>query len=183
MTGTSIRAAPTTDPVYHVEEPYPLSILAANSAFAKLERLWLHPSTYMAYENFVARGMPADTPVGSMLPLAEVRALFASPHLTSLRHLQLRGSDFGDPGCAEFVRSPLLKTLRVLDLRFGRITDRGAETLADCPELRKLERLDLRNNQLSPAGVVALKAALPQAQCDQQDPPGSDDYVYSGDIE
>jgi uncharacterized protein (TIGR02996 family) len=168
--------------VYHVEEPYPLAVLAANPAFARLEKLWLHPSMYMAAEERIA-GVGAADDLSSFLPLTEVRALFTSPYLTSLRLLQLRGSDLGDAGRAALIESAMLKRLKSLDLRFGRITDRGARLLAGCTDLRNLEALDLRNNQMTPDGARAILDALPHALCAPHDEPGSTVYMYSGDIE
>jgi uncharacterized protein (TIGR02996 family) len=153
--------------VYH-NRLYPLEVLAANPALRNLTTLRFHP---------------AHNEDGSCLPLAGVRALVHSPHLTSLKELHLRASDLGDEGCAEIVRSGILKRLEVLDLRFGRVTDAGARTLADCPDVRRLRRLNLEDNQLSDAGRQLLWGLGIDVRCDHQFEVGSEDYLYSGDME
>jgi uncharacterized protein (TIGR02996 family) len=125
---------------------YPLEVLAANSTLGNLTRLacWAHalePRDAAAYITFHG-----------------ARALFHSPHLARLTHLQLRQSDVGDEGCEEIVRSGLLERLQTLDLTGGCVTDAGARTLAACPALRRLKKLTLTANGLTPAGVAALDA-------------------------
>jgi uncharacterized protein (TIGR02996 family) len=153
--------------VYH-NRMYPLEVLAANPALRNLAALRFHP---------------AHNEEESCLPLAGVRALVHSPHLTSLKELHLRASDLGDEGGAEIVRSGILKRLEVLDLRFGRVTDVGARTLAECPDVRRLRRLVLEDNQLTDAGRSLLWGLGIDVRCDNQSPVGSEDYLYSGDME
>jgi uncharacterized protein (TIGR02996 family) len=154
--------------VYHNRQ-YALEVLAANPALRNLTTLRMHP---------------ANNPDGSCLPLAGVRELVHSPHLSSLRELHLRASDLGDEGCAEIVRSGTLKRLEVLDLRFGRVTDAGVRLLAECPDVRRLRRLVLDANQLTDAGRAALRGlALDVLRCEHQYEVGSDAYLYSGDME
>jgi hypothetical protein len=154
---------------YHDWE-YPLESLAANSALRNLTTLRLHPR----------HSYPGES---SYLPLAEVRALLHSPHLSSLKHLHLRGSDLGDEGCAEVVRSGVLKRLEVLDLRFGRVTDAGARALAECPDVRRLRLLSLEDNELTDAGQALLKGLGIDVRCEHQFEVGSEEYLYSGDME
>jgi uncharacterized protein (TIGR02996 family) len=154
--------------VYH-NRLYPLEVLAANPALRNLTALRMHP---------------ANNPDGSCLPLAGVRELVHSPHLTSLKELHLRASDLGDEGCAEIVRSGILKRLEVLDLRFGRVTDAGARLLAECPDVRRLRRLNLEDNQLTDVGRAALRGpGIDVVRCEHQLEVGSDEYLYSGDME
>jgi uncharacterized protein (TIGR02996 family) len=153
--------------VYH-NRMYPLEVLAANPALRNLTALRMHP---------------AHNEDESCLPLAGVRALVHSPHLTSLKELHLRASDLGDEGCAEIVRSGILKRLEVLDLRFGRVTDAGAKVLAECPDVRRLRRLNLEDNQLTDAGRALLGGLGIDVRCDHQFEVGSDEYLYSGDME
>jgi uncharacterized protein (TIGR02996 family) len=153
--------------VYH-NRMYPLEVLAANPALRNLTALRMHP---------------AHNPEGSCLPLAGVRELVHSPHLPALKELHLRASDLGDEGCAEIVRSGTLKRLEVLDLRFGRVTDTGARALAECPDVRRLRRLSLEDNQLTDAGRSLLKGLGIDVRCEHQFEVGSDEYLYSGDME
>jgi hypothetical protein len=153
--------------VYH-NRMYPLEVLAANPALRNLTAVRFHP---------------AHNEDESCLPLAGVRALVHSPHLTSLKELHLRASDLGDEGCADIVRSGILKRLEVLDLRFGRVTDAGARTLAECPDVRRLRRLNLEDNQLTDAGQELLRGLGIDVRCEQQFDVGSDEYLYSGDME
>jgi hypothetical protein len=153
--------------VYH-NRMYPLEVLAANPALRNLTALRMHP---------------AHNEDESCLPLAGVRALLHSPHLASLKELHLRASDLGDEGCAEIVRSGILRRLEVLDLRFGRITDAGARTLAECTDVRRLRRLTLGDNQLTDASQALLKGLGIEVRCKHQFEVGSDEYLYSGDME
>jgi hypothetical protein len=140
---------------------YPLDVLAANAALGNVTHLLFHPHQ----EEY--RGYPAPVEgYPSFLPLAQVRALFLSPHLPKLTRLQLRLSDMGDEGCREIVASGILRRLRRLDLRHGRITDEGARILAACPDLKHLERLDLSRNAVTAEGARALQAAGVQVRAD-----------------
>lgn len=130
--------------VHHLMIRYPLEILAMNSELNNLEQIVFQP--YQSPQ--------------SLIDLAGVRALVQSPHLRSLTHLRLRGSDLGNVGCTEIVTSGILKRLKVLDLRHGEITDAGARTLADCPDLRRLELLDIERNGLTQTGIDALRRVL-----------------------
>jgi Ran GTPase-activating protein (RanGAP) involved in mRNA processing and transport len=83
-----------------------------------------------------------------------------SSTLTKLIHLLFRGSEVGDRGVVEIVKSGILKRLEVLDLKDGTITDEGARVLAECPDARRLKRLNLEGNApLTTDGVARLKAA------------------------
>jgi uncharacterized protein (TIGR02996 family) len=155
--------------VYH-EREYPLEVLAANPALHNLTILRMHPRHGWAEE-------------GSYLPLAQVRALLRSPHLTALKELHLHGSDLGDEGCEEIVRSGILKRLEVLDLRHGRVTDWGARALVECPDVRRLQHLSLEDNQLTDTGRALLRGLGIDVRCKWQEEVGSQVYLYSGDME
>jgi uncharacterized protein (TIGR02996 family) len=158
--------------LYH-GHPAPLAQLAENPTFANLTHLLLHP--HATWDD-------------SSLPLKDVRALLNSPHLTRLRHLQLRLSDMGDAGIRAIVESGILKRLDVLDLRHGCVTDEGARLLADCPDVRHLRRLDLQRNRLTSAGIERLKQLDLDVRLDHQHEPDesgehNDDYLLEGDVE
>jgi hypothetical protein len=150
---------------------YPLNVLAENAALGNLRHLLLHPHA-------------SPDP---LIDLAGARAVLQSPHLRSLRHLQLRCSNLGDVGCTEIVTSGILKRLKVLDLRHGEITDAGARILADCPGLRRLECLDLDRNGLTQAGIDALRRVLgDKLRADDQQTASElaqRQYLYEGDWE
>jgi uncharacterized protein (TIGR02996 family) len=159
--------------MYHAEEYHPLDILAANSAFANLTHLMLHPHGFA----------PADEP---FLDLDALSAVVRSPILRSLTHLQLRLCTAGDDGCQEIVASGVLKRLKMLDLRHGRITDAGARTLAACADLRNLDVLDVNRNALSADGVALLRATGVQVVGDDQQTAeelARDEYLNEGDFE
>lgn len=158
--------------VDHVEEVYPLEILARNSSLSKLTDLLICPHGFSG----------TNTGDNSYLPLSRVREVLRSPHLGSLKHLRLRLSDMGDAGCEEIVQSGILKRLKVLDLAQGCISDKGAEVLARSPDLN-LDWLVIRSNWVSDAGVKALKARVANLQADSQFAPGSDESMYGGDME
>ncbi len=154
--------------VYHEAGAYPLQTLAKNPGMPALEELSLHP---------------AFSEEGSYLPGEQVAALLRSPHFPALRKLLLRASDLGDKGCKQIVKSGILKRLTVLDLRHGCITDAGARTLAECPDVRNLELLNLADNQISEEGVALLGGLGINVGLESQHEVGSDEYLYSGDME
>ncbi len=156
--------------VYHHAGVFPLDVLAANPDMPALETLRLHP----------AHNDPGEE---AYLPRDRVAAFLRSPHFPALRYLHLHGSDLGDAGCRDLVESGILKRLKVLDLRFGCIGDEGARILAGCPDTRRLERLSLANNELTPAGCELLEGLGIEVRVDSQHEPGSDEYLWSGDME
>jgi uncharacterized protein (TIGR02996 family) len=154
---------------------YPLEKLAKNATLTNLTHLLCHPHALDGGSAYL--GLP------------QLKAVCRSPHLTSLTHLRLRLTDFGDRGATEVVESGILKRLKVLDLRHGCVTDEGARLLAGCPDLRHLERLDLSRNALTEAGMDALRATKVPVDLDHQHGPAGQDedeethYLYSGDYE
>jgi hypothetical protein len=112
-----------------------------------------------------------------------VRALLYSPHLPARTRLHLQASDLGNAGCADIVRSGILKRLKVLDLRHGCVRDAGARVLAECPDVRRLELLSLEDNELTGVGRALLQGLGINVRCQSQHQQGSDEYLYSGDME
>jgi uncharacterized protein (TIGR02996 family) len=156
--------------VYHHTDPYPLEVLAANPALPRLETLRLHPASN-----------PDDDE--AFLGRDAVTALLLSRHFPALRNLHLHASDLGDPGCVEIVKSGILKRLKVLDLRHGCIGDEGARALARCKDVRRLELLSLADNELTEAGCELLRGLGINVRLDNQHDPGSNQYLWSGDME
>ncbi len=160
--------------VYHLHD-YPLELLAGNASLGRLESLLLHPGS--------VRGPHA------YIQLEQLRAVCRSPHLTSLKHLRLRLTDFGDSGAQEVVSSGLLRRVKVLDLRHGSMTDEGAKLLAGCDDLKNLDFLDLSRNALTEIGIAALRATGVRfdAQYQHGQTPGYDGngmyYLDAGDCE
>lgn len=151
--------------VDHQNGRYPLEMLAANPALARLQRLTCHP-----------HGLDDED---AYIRLPELRAVLRSPHLKALNHLTLRCTDVGDPGCQEIVDSGALKRLRALELPHGCITDHGARILAACPDLRRLELLNLNYNGLTTAGVEALRATgIPTRLLEQHTAEEIDNRLY-----
>jgi hypothetical protein len=155
--------------VYHNRD-YPLEVLAANRALGALTTLRLHPRH-------------SDPTRGAYLRRDQVRALLRSKHLTSLTHLHLHASDLEDAGCQDIVTSGVLKRLKVLDLRHGCIHDEGARTLAACPDVRRLALLSLEDNELTEEGRAVLGGLGIEVRCGHQYQPGSNEYLFSGDME
>src|SRR5262249_25324631 len=125
-----------------------------------------------------------DDEEGSAITLAGLRAVARSKHLTSLTHLRLRLTGFGDRGIREIIDSGLLGRLKMLDLSYGRVTDDGAEMLAEQAETANLELLDLSSNNLTDAGVEALQATGVNLRAESQYPASGAWYEYMhGDIE
>lgn len=167
--------------LHHNEQVHRLDVLACNPAFANLERLCLHPHALNDFgEDDRREGFDREE---GYLPLRVVEPFFDSPNLPRLRHLQLRLSSMGDEGCRVLVASEMLGRLTWLDLRHGRIGDEGARALLACPDVRRLEWLDLRGNALSEGMTAALDASGVPGDYGGQRPPGSDHYLYEGDVE
>jgi hypothetical protein len=156
---------------------YALEPFATNPALARLSHLLIYPHSFSrSFDE--GRTMPA-------LTRDNVRAIFTSPHLRSLTHLQLRGCNGGNAMIADLVASGLLKRLKWLDLRHGHVDDEGARLLVACPDARNLEALDLKNNRLTDVGAAALRTAgIPVRADRQQSAPYDDDAIlYFGDSE
>src|SRR5262249_14210438 len=107
-----------------------------------------------------------------------------SPHLKSLRHLHLHGSSMGDDGCAALVLSGLLSRLTTLDLEHGCVTGVGAGILANAPDTRRLRRLSLNHKQLTNTGCALFRElGIAEFSCDRQEDVGSEEYLWTGDME
>ncbi len=161
--------------IHHIHS-YPLEILAANQSLSNLTDLCFWPH---ALE-------PGDE--AAYITSEGAQAVFRSPNLKNVRHLQLRLSDTGDEGMRVLVESGMLRRLKTLDLRGGCVTDVGARILAECPDLRNLDRLDLTNNLIGTEGVALLQAVgIPLEIGQQFDPDDVNDdereYLWYGDCE
>jgi uncharacterized protein (TIGR02996 family) len=143
---------------------YPLERLAANPALTQLTTLRLHPGRE------------------SSIDAEQAAALFTSPHLPALEHLQIRGIREIGRIVGDLVKSGILRRLRTLDLGSSSLTDVGARQLAECPDIRHLESLNLTNNALSAEGITALEATGVRLIADEQHDP-SDRYYFYVDVE
>jgi uncharacterized protein (TIGR02996 family) len=157
---------------------YPLARLAKNAALGNLTHLFCHPHVFEGYYE-------DDAGEGSYISLEDLRALARSKHLSSLTHLRLRLTAFGDKGIREIIDSGLLARLKVLDLRAGRVTDAGAQLLAEQPETTNLELLDLSINNMTNAGIYALQATGVKLRAERQwGSANPEEWLFtSGDIE
>lgn len=154
--------------VYHEARRYPLAVLAGNAGMPALEVLRLHP---------------ASSFTGPLLRRVDVAEFVRSPHFPALRELHLHASNLGNPGCRDLVDSGILKRLRVLNLRHGVITDLGAMALAACPDARRLELLNVADNRISEVGAAVLISLGINVVIGTQHEAGSDEYLFSGDME
>jgi uncharacterized protein (TIGR02996 family) len=169
----------------HHGRSYPLQELAANTSMGNLTHLALWPRSL---DNEYPEVAAVENEDGGRARISRsgAVALFRSPHLTKLQHLQLRNSDLGDEGLRVLIEVGLLKRLRTLDLLGGCITDAGVEALADCSDLRNLEALNLSRNMLTRKGIRALRALdVPLTADDQYGSDALDTgrYLCSGDCE
>jgi uncharacterized protein (TIGR02996 family) len=144
---------------------YPLTALANNASLKRLTTLRLHPG----------RDATVD--------LDEMGAVLRSPHLSSLTHLQVHMTTYGDEGCRVIVGSGALRRLKALDIGYGNMTDEGARLLAACPDLKHLEMLDVSRNALTAAGIAALRATGTLVFADNQHGPNDERYLYEVDFE
>jgi uncharacterized protein (TIGR02996 family) len=159
---------------------YPLDVLAANPTLTNLTHLFFHPHHPENYTEYRRGGQR------SFLPLEQVRALVASPHLPRLTHLQLRLSNMGDAGVRLLIDSGILKRLKWLDLRHGCVSDEGAQLLAACPDAARLEHLDLSRNAVTADGLALLRAAGVPARAEAPQTAvelAEEAYLYEGDSE
>jgi uncharacterized protein (TIGR02996 family) len=87
-----------------------------------------------------------------------VRRLCDSPHLASLRSLQLHGSGLDDANMREACESRPAFRLVELSLihQYPKLGNAGAEALAGWPGLEGVRRLNLRANEIGAAGARAL---------------------------
>ncbi len=159
--------------VSHLRE-YPMDVLAKNSSLDKLETLVIRPHAF-EYDDDEA-----------YLVFKDIRAIAQSKHLTSLKHLHLQCTDFGDEGIGEIIQSGLLKRLETLKMPSGATTDVGAEMLIDA-DLSHLKRLDLSSNYLSPAVIERLKEKKVSMAADSQNDVAHLEeermHLYDGDME
>jgi uncharacterized protein (TIGR02996 family) len=88
------------------------------------------------------------------------QALAASPHLATIRELDLHGNNVGDEGAAALAASPHLGALRVLALSFNLINVEGVRALAASAHLAGLKELHLRYNYgIADEGACVLAAS------------------------
>jgi uncharacterized protein (TIGR02996 family) len=144
---------------------YPLTALADNASLHRLTTLRLHAGR--------------DATIG----LEDLGAVFRSPHLPSLTHLQARMTNFGDEGCRHIIQSGAMRRLKVLDVAYGNMTDEGARLLAASPDVKNLDVLDVSRNALTSQGIAALRAAGARVVADDQHGPDDRDYLYEVDFE
>jgi uncharacterized protein (TIGR02996 family) len=92
----------------------------------------------------------------------ELSGLVNSPHVASLKELELTGSSegtIGHAGARALAESPHLTNLTSLQLSSLEIGDEGVTALAQSPILANLTRLDLDSCHFGADGVVALASA------------------------
>jgi uncharacterized protein (TIGR02996 family) len=159
----------------HCNKSYPLEVLAKNPALGQLESIKFHPHALEFGED--------DDDEQAFIKLSALKALVGSKTLTSLKHVSLNLTRFGDKGVDLIIKSGVLKRWKTLDLSGGAVTDAGAAALADCPDLKNLERLNLSSNSLTPAGIKQLKATKVPLVADSQHSGEDDEYMYEGDWE
>jgi uncharacterized protein (TIGR02996 family) len=178
--------------IYHGQQVYRIDQLD-RPKFRNLTHLLIHPH-HLSYSDWDEEDQEAgfDIRTEGYLPLAVVRPVLRSRHLSQLTHLRLRCSSMGDEGCREIVASGILKRLKSLDLRHGAISDAGAEVLAGCPDLKNLEWLDLDRNGLSAEGIARMKQVGVPLRIDNQQTAAelhptqewvSPQYLYEGEFE
>jgi len=89
---------------------------------------------------------------------AELRVLFASPHVANLTRLTLSGDRIDLETVRALAGSPHLAGLTYLDLRDNAITTAGARALAGAASLANLRRLLVGGNKVGPVGARLLRA-------------------------
>lgn len=84
------------------------------------------------------------------------RFLFASPQVSRLQKLYLRGREAERAHVEALVQSPYLKNLTTLDLGGTNLYEESAQLLADSPNLAPLNYLDLNSNSIYDTGAKAI---------------------------
>jgi uncharacterized protein (TIGR02996 family) len=118
----------------------------------------------------LARLQTLGVHTGSYIDEDILAVLLASPHLASLRTLDLSRNELTDVTAGNLAVQAHLSGLTELDLGDSRLTDAGAIALAGSAFLKNLRTLDLEgfdpeaDSAIGPAGVAALAepGALPQ---------------------
>ncbi len=90
----------------------------------------------------------------------DLTPFFESPHLNTLVHLNLGGSNLGVAGVRALGAAPWAKGLRHLWLRRAWVTDLDAAALAEAEGLSGLRELDLRDNHIGTRGALALAGSM-----------------------
>jgi uncharacterized protein (TIGR02996 family) len=93
---------------------------------------------------------------GSCPILAELRHLFASPHVANLTRLVLAGNRIDPDTAARLAASPYLSRLGTLDLSRNALGDAGVRALAEAPHLKGLTSLGLSSSGVGAVGAEAL---------------------------
>src|SRR5262249_5524208 len=111
---------------------------------------------------WLPEGRAEDAAVANRITTAGLGFLGASPHLTALRSLGLRGNRFlGDSGVTVLLGGPALRNLVTLDLRSTGLTAAGAHRLAESPLLATLKTLYLGgSDSLGDDALDPLRARL-----------------------
>jgi uncharacterized protein (TIGR02996 family) len=84
-------------------------------------------------------------------PLSGLRALLASPLLTSLRTLNLGMCGLADDDSKLIADNPRFVTLRRLELGFNALTDEGVGRIVESPYLHGLTAIDLSATRITPS--------------------------------
>jgi len=141
----------------------PLTNLAMNSSFTKLESLQLSPRTKSSFECMDAAG---------------IAMLCSAQWVDSLRHLKLECTNIGDEGIHLLAERGVLGNLKTLELDFGAVTDRGVETIIEHGQ--SLQRVTLDCNYLSEEGARSLRSNIADVEASDQhtgNPEFSDDHL------
>jgi len=107
-------------------------------------------------ESFSVRGLTRLGLANCHLTDAALTAVFRSPHLRRVEHLDLSHNAFTAAGLAEAATSELWQTLRSAGLNHCRLDNGAIEALTGVPQAPALRELELGYNSIGPAGAAAL---------------------------
>lgn len=150
---------------YRMQRASPLPILAESRLLRQLRSLDISAHD----DSFGLQHLLSHSLEGSQLqalylhdtsiPEPVMEVLVSSPHLRTLRILDVGQTSVGGRCLQMLAESPNLAGLTRLNLASSNLRDDGAKTLAQSPYLRSLKQLDLSGNGIGGPGLQAFAAS------------------------
>jgi uncharacterized protein (TIGR02996 family) len=139
----------------------PLAGLVVNFMFRRgmIERVQLSAKQFFVSAERIFSLAPVQEIKLDGISDEEAIALAASPHLSSLTHLDLWLNGLGDEAVEALAASPYLSRLATLVLCDNDIGNEGAAALASSSTLTSLTSLDLSENEIEDMGALALASS------------------------
>jgi uncharacterized protein (TIGR02996 family) len=156
---TSLNIARTRS--WYAQLTSPLRIWKESRLLAQLHSLDVsgnvHPTSLrVLLETLTSAHLQALYLRGIRAESTDVKLLASSPHLASLRHLDVSSNNLRDTGTMALVESAYLTRLRVLDLAGNGIGGRGLQAVAESAHFDRLRTIHLGGNFIGTDSVRVL---------------------------